>query len=462
MDRLLTLARGVVLARLLVPEYFGLLGIALLSMAFLEAFFRTGFGAALVQRRGTITDYLDTAWTAQLLRGVIMAAALFLAAGYIAAFFNVPDARPVIQVISAGLLIRGLTNAGVVYFQKDLQFHKQFIYNIGQAVAAFTVAVPLALLWRNVWALVFGVLAGDFVGLVLSYVIHPYRPRFHFDFQKARELYTFGRWVYLSTLIGFISAQLDKGAVGKLLGATSLGLYQMGSNISNTATREVSEAISLVAFPAYAKLQDDLSRLRRAFLRTWESTACLTLPLALIVFLLAEELIRVVLGPQWLPTAPAVKILAMAGFMGSFVKLCGALFQGTGHPRLEMQLNLAQIVVTAALIYPLTRLMGISGAALSILLGTLATLPFLFRYLVIIRAFGLHDLLKASLAPLSIGLAVCAVTLLAKLGLDTGTLQGLVGIAALNLLVYVGMSCAFWWRFKSGPVQAIAALRSSR
>ncbi|MFC2071731.1 lipopolysaccharide biosynthesis protein [Chloroflexota bacterium] len=356
--RLLSMARIVVLARLLVPQDFGLVGMAMLGMEMLQALTRTGFDAALIQRSGDITSYLDTAWTVQVLKGIIQAGVLFLSAPFIATYFNAPDAQPVIQVIAATSMIKAFDNMGTIYFFKDLQLHKQFVHQTGRFIAGMVVAIPLAFLLRNVWALVFGVLAGDFAGLLLSYTLHPYRPRFCLHFQKAKQLFSFGRWVFLSMLITYLASQIDRIVVGKLLGAVSLGLYQMSRTISTTATNEVSVAIGWVAFPAYAKLQNNLLQLRQAFLRIWETTACISLPAAVMLFLLADEVIRVILGPQWLPAVTIVKILAIAGFISSLISGGVPMFKGVGRPRLEMQLTLLKVVVTIALIYPLTTLWG--------------------------------------------------------------------------------------------------------
>ncbi len=460
-DRLINLARVVVLARILTPNDFGLLGIAMLSLAFVQAFSITGFGEALIQKKEDITSYLDTAWTVSIIRGAIIAVVLYLSAGYVAGFFDTMEAKSVIQVIGSVMLLKGFANQGIIYFQKDLEFHKLFIYDFGRTLAVFVTSVILALLWKNVWALVWGVIAGDIVATILSYVLHPYRPRLRFDFQKAKQLYTFGRWIYLSTLLTFLSAQLDKGVIGKVIGSASLGLYQVGSTISNTATGELSQAISQVVFPAYSKLQLDLSRLRQTFLTTWENTACLTLPLSILVLILAGGIVQVVLGPQWLPAVTAVRILAMAGFFTSLIRICGALLQAIGKPRLHMQLNLVQIAVAGILIYPLTRLMEINGAALAMLGGALLAIPFALRYIKTHVNIPVKDFLKASMASVILSLAVGVISITVGFS-HSENLMGLVLILALNLVVYIGISFALWWWFKSGPVRIIVALRNDK
>ena len=461
-DRLVSLIRVVVLARLLTPESFGLLGVAMLFMAVIDSFSWPGYTQALIYKKGDIATYLNTTWTILVSRGVAIGLIMFLGAGYAANFLGAPDARPVIQALSINPILNGLFNPGIVYFEKDLQFHKVFIYKISQSVTGVIVPVILALLWRNVWALVIGMIAGNIVGLALSYIIQPYRPRFHFELKVARELFVYGRWITLSVLITFLATQLDKGVVSRFLGPVSLGLYQVGYNISSAAAGSVGSAVSQVAFPTYSKLQDNYLHLRQTFQKIMESTICITLPVTLILFILADGLVEVVLGPQWLPAIPVVRYIALASFLGSFIKVCGALFNGIGRPRLEMQLYLVEIILIAALIYPLTKLMGISGASLSVLGGMVVAMPFLFYYLFSHLKLGFRDLMKALYTPLSFGLTIGIVTILARLVFNSLTIQGFVVILLLDLLAYVGINYVFWRKFKTGPIQAMALLATNR
>ena len=168
--RIFDLIRIVVLARLLQPHDFGLLGIALLTLAILETFSQTGFGPALIQKKDSVEGYLNTAWTVSIIRGVALFIILYLIAPYAAGFFESPQAGPIIQVVGFTLLLGAFTNAGVIYFQKELQFNKQFVYELSATLADFVVAVSAALLLRSVWALVFGYLAAAVVRLIVSYL----------------------------------------------------------------------------------------------------------------------------------------------------------------------------------------------------------------------------------------------------------------------------------------------------
>ena len=210
-----------------------------------------------------IKDFLDSAWTVLIIRGIVLFLILYFVAPLAAAFFKSPEAIELIRVIGLALLLRAFTNIGVVYFRKELEFNKQFIYQVSQVIAEFTVAVTAALLLRNVWALVFGMLAANAVGCVVSYIIHPYRPRLDLNLGRAKELFSFGKWILASSVIIFLLNQGDDIFLGKLLGITFLGFYQMAFRVSNLMTTEISHTIAQVTFPAYSIVQDNISSLRR-------------------------------------------------------------------------------------------------------------------------------------------------------------------------------------------------------
>ena len=362
----LGLIKLVILARFLAPNDFGLFGIALLALSTLETFTQTGFQAALVQKKEGITQYLDTVWTASVIRGSILFIIILLSAPYVALFFNTPKASLIIQVIGVSMFLGGFTNIGIIYFQKELEFNKQFAYRLSTTVVEFVVVLSAALIFKNVWALVFGLLAGSLAGLVVSYVIHPYRPHFRLDLGKARELSGFGRWVFGSTILVFLVTQGDDAFVGKVLGATMLGFYQMAYRISNMPATEITHIISEVTFPAYSKMQDDLSRLREAYLRVLQLTAFLSFPISGLIFILGPDFTKIFLGEKWMPMVPAMQVLVLYGLFRAIGATTGVVFMAVGKPEIRTKIQFAQLILLAILIYPLITHWGIVGASIAV------------------------------------------------------------------------------------------------
>lgn len=370
------LARTIVLARVLVPDDFGLIGFALLAMSVLAIFSKIGFDIALIQGKDGTDLYLDTAWTAQVARGIVVSGVLFAAAPLVSMFFDAPEVVPIVRVIALAELFRGFTSIGIIYFRKELEFGKQFLYEFSGIVADLAVAIPAALILRSVWALVFGLLAGQFVQFIMSYVIHPYRPRLKIDLRELGQLFRFGKWILSSSILAFLLTQGDAILVGRILGATALGFYQMAYRLSNLPATQITQVISQVSFPAYSKLQDNAERLRKAYLEVLQLTFFISIPLATVIFILAPNFTALFLGEKWIPMVGAMKILVFWGALRSITASAGALLTGVGRPDITAKLQFTRLLVFATLVYPFTVRWGIIGTALVVCGVALLFTPF--------------------------------------------------------------------------------------
>ncbi|MBU1473510.1 MAG: lipopolysaccharide biosynthesis protein [Acidobacteria bacterium] len=366
-------ARIIIVARILSPDDFGLMGIAMLLMMSLQMFSQTGIDSALIQKKTDIQGYLDVAWTILFIRGVVLYLFLYLIAPVAARFFNEPDAVLLIQAIGLFYLFSSVGNIGVIYFLKELKFNKQFIYQGSKVLTEFVVAVVLAITLRNVWALVFGLLAGCLAQVIISYIIHPYRPRFCVNLLKVKELLYFGKWIFGAGGLYFLITQGDDIFVGKLLGVTMLGFYQMAYKISNTPATEISKVVSDVTFPAYSKIQDDKDKLRSGLHKVLQIITITAFPLGCLIFILAPDFTLLFLGQKWMPMVPAVRVLAVVGLIRSIVSTGGALFWAVGKPKIETLLMTFQLLIILALIYPFTSNYGLVGASIVILISMFLT-----------------------------------------------------------------------------------------
>jgi len=380
-ERLFGFVRTVILARLLAPDDFGLMGIALLVILILEVFSETGIQAALIHRNQKIEPYFDTAWTLQAGRGIIQFGIVFVAAPYVAQFFHVPSAAGFFRVIAIAVLMRGFSNVGVVVFSKELEFNKQYLYQTSGIMADFAVSILAVFLLRNVWALAFGHLAGNLARCLTSYIIHPYRPHLKIEKAKARDLLGFGKWVTVSSILVFIGANGDDAVVGKALKSSALGFYQMAYRISQIVISEVVVVLSRVSFPVYAKLQDSLAELQKSYSRLASFSSALTIPMATGILLLGRDVTQVVLGAKWLPMVPALSFLAVAALLESVVFTGTPLFIGSGNPKFEFEMQLVRAVILVIFILPLTLRWGLSGAALTVVLSAVGMAILFYRKL---------------------------------------------------------------------------------
>jgi O-antigen/teichoic acid export membrane protein len=436
-QQLFNLARLIILARILAPHDFGLLGIALLTMATLDTFSQTGFQAALIQKKEDIKSHLDAAWTVLILRGLILFTILYLIAPYAAVFFNAPEAKPIIQVIGLAVLLQAFTNIGVIHFQKELEFNKEFIYQFAGTLADFIVAVSAVLILQNVWALVFGLLAGSATRCFVSYLIHPYRPHLSSDLGKAKELFGFGKWILGSSILIFLITQGDDIFVGKLLGVTALGFYQLAYRISNMPATEITHVISQVTFPAYSKLQDNLPKLREAYLKVLQLTAFLSFPIAGLIFVLAPDFTRIFLGEKWMPMVPAIQVLVFAGLVRSIAATTGPIFQAIGKPKIDTKLQIVRLFVIAVLIYPFTIKWEILGASIVVFLSIfVSNIGFSFNAIKITKC-GIKNFGRIMVFSMINGIIMVSSIFALKINIST------IGILDFLLLISIGISIYF-------------------
>jgi PST family polysaccharide transporter/lipopolysaccharide exporter len=381
-DRGLQIVKLVVVAALLGPEALGLIGIALLTLAVLEVFSNLGMDVALIQRREENVDaYLDTAWVMQTARGLVLAAVAWVAAPGVAAFFNEPSSVDIVRAMGLSPLLLGLRNPAVMYFQKNLEFHRQFGYQVSGTVLDVTVAVALAVATGSVWALVFGKIAGDATRLLVSYLIHGYRPSPRFELVRARELFGYGKWIMAAGVSAFLLGQGDDVFVGWFLGASALGLYQLAYRLANAPAREITMVVSTTMLPTYAKLQDDLPAVREAYFRVLQFTSFLTFPMSVGILLTTPAFVAGFLGEAWLPMVPVMQALTLWGLLLSVGANVGPVFRALGRPDLETKVQFGKLVLVAVLIYPLTDAYGLLGTAAAVILASLLVSEPLANYL---------------------------------------------------------------------------------
>jgi len=437
-NRGLGFVRTIILARLLAPSDFGLLGIAMLAISTLETFSQTGFQAALIQKKGNVESYLDTAWTVSAIRGVVLFLILYLFAPVVAKFFNSPQAVLVIKVIAVSTLLSGFRNIGILFFQKELEFNKQFTYEFSATLVDITIAITLAFMLRNVWALVWGGLAANFVRLFMSYILHPYRPRIRLDKGEFKELFGFGRWVLGSSILGFLVVQGDDIFVGKMLGVTALGFYQMAYLISNLPATEITHVISQVTFPAYSKLQNDVKRLREAYLDTLQLTAFVSIPIAGGIFILAPEFTEIFLGAKWMPMVPAMQVLVLAGLVRSIQATTGPIFLAVNRPEIEPRWQTVRLLVLIILIYPLSINWGILGTSIAVFFSTfVSTLGFGFMVLKVTKC-EIPSFFKTIILPFINASFMILILLILK------NSNPLTGIWQFILYIGTGIICYFF------------------
>lgn len=379
---LLSLVRSIILARLLTPEIFGLMNLALVFIRGVETFTRTGFAAALIQRQHDFETARDTAFTLLAVRGIILTLVVYLAAPLVGAYYENETQTTLVGILAFAFLISGFENINIVAHQRDLNFKKVVYHELGVALLGFVVVVICAYYMRSVWALAIGYLTTAVTSLVLSYIVFPGRPRFHVDMKAARELFQYGKFISAAAIVIFIATEIDNLVIGKVLGLTALGYYVLAFTLANLPTTHFSKVISRVMFPAYSKLQNDVVGLQEAYLRVLRIVTTFSIPATVGMMILAPEIIRVVYGNQWLDSVTVLQILAIFGCVRAVSSINGYIYNAIGKPDITFYLTISRFIAIAVMIYPSVKLYGIEGAAVAV------TLPIALEFVIGVGIFS--------------------------------------------------------------------------
>ena len=307
------------------------MALAMIAIRAIETFTRPGIAQALIARQAEFEDAGATAFTLLVARGVLLSLVLVAAAPLVAHFYEAPELETVLQVLSVTFVITGLCNINTIARQRELEFRR--LTYIGQASNLIGTVVTVAVAWwlRSVWALVIGLIVQISANAALSYVFVGGRMRFAFNAEVARDLFRYGKFITASAIVTFVITELDSAVIGKVLGTTQLGFYALAATIATMATLSVSQIASGIMMPAYSKLQNDLPKLRSAYLRALSLMAFLVAPVSAGLICLAEPLLYVVYGEKWLAAAVPLQVLAFVGLPRALLIFNGYLFEGIGQ-----------------------------------------------------------------------------------------------------------------------------------
>jgi O-antigen/teichoic acid export membrane protein len=368
---------GVLLARLLAPSDFGLVALASIVLGVLRPLGNLGLANALVQRRNLSDRDVRTAFTFSVLLGLVLAAAIAIAAPVGASIMREPRVVAVLRVLSLGFAFQGASIAAGGLLRRQLHFKQQFFIEVGSYLVGYAgVALTLAISGYGVWSLVIGGLCQTLLvtcGL-LAVVRHSVRPLV--ATRELGELLHFGVGSSAAAFVNYLAVNGDSFVVGRWLGPSSLGLYNRSYALMNLPYSYVASVMSSVLFPALARVQEEPDRLRRAYLILTQLTAMIAAPAMGILAVGAPHLVRTLYGPQWNGVVVPLQILCAAGYFRALYHLGGIVAQSVGrvYTELRNQAVYAALVILGALAGFSRGLGGVAvGVAIAIVFMFIAT-----------------------------------------------------------------------------------------
>ncbi len=314
-----------ILARLLFPEDFGVLGMAMVFIGLVITVNELGLGAAIIQRKHIEDKHLSTSFGISLAAGAVLCIIAIVVSPFIAGFYNTELVKPIICILSIGFIFGPLGAIHRSLLEKQLDFKSIAISEAGAAILSGAVSVSLAFTGFGVWSLVIGQLVGSLLRAVLLWVRCRWRPSLSFSFSHFKELFGFGANVMGSNSLNYVQQNADYLIVGRFLGASALGFYTLAYQLATFPLTRLSWLVTRVTFPAFSVIQDDNIALRQGYLKVIKYISLVTFPLLAGLLVVAPEFVPVVFGAKWMPMILPLQILCLAGVLRSVFTTVGSI-----------------------------------------------------------------------------------------------------------------------------------------
>jgi len=437
-DKVIAAIQLMVVARLLTPADFGVMAAsATIVLAFLTIS-ELGLESALIAKTEVDQKDLSVAWTVAIVRGIVMATSLWVAADVIGQAMQMPQLASLLRVHAWLLVLQGLQSPVLAIVLKNLNLRMRVIMDLIRRVIEATVIMVLAFWLRNVWALLLGQMIGMGVGSLLSFWVAPFRPRFSL-YRPAWEYFLrYGKHLNVTTLCIFGVMSGGELVIGRILGQEALGLYQIALAIPLLLGVRATVLIHQISMPTYALLQRDRPGVIRVFELQMSLVGLIFVPLAVGVAVLAPVIVPLAFGPQWIAAVEPLRMLCVYAVCAGYLSIMTALHYGANRPDLQMKSWVGQFILYAMLLAPLTMEFGLTGSAVALAACYIAG--------VVLQGIGTKAVIGTAVGPTfwSVGKACLLAGLLAGIvllmsgGTATPTASWLLVSASLGALGLYG------------------------
>ncbi|MCP5422331.1 MAG: lipopolysaccharide biosynthesis protein [Chromatiaceae bacterium] len=442
--RFIGLFSTLILARLLTPDDFGVAAMGTLVLSLLTQMSEFGTSMHLIRAKEIDDAHCHTAWTVTLLQGCFVAAGLFVAATPAAIYFDEPRVVDVMHVLALAALIGGFENVGPVLMRREMQFSKDFRFNVFKKLFVFVATVSSAFALRSYWALVIGNLVGTSVGVVLSYVVHKYRPRF--SLARGREYLQFGLAIIPLALANTLRDMLPSFLAAGAGSTSTLGSFRVASELSSMFTTEIVTPMGRGLLPNYARLADRPDELSAMYRRILGLVALVCLPVGAGVSAISSDLVFVLLGPQWGFAGELMQYFAIGAAIFAFsVAMVNQILVATGHEQRAAKLAWVRLGITLPVLWAGLQIGGVVGLSQATIVAPLLSLVQIYREVSRVVTLTVPVLLGAVWRPaLAAACMFLAVKLLHAEAVDSAVVRLALDILA-GAVVFVLSVLGLWW-----------------
>jgi PST family polysaccharide transporter len=342
-----------ILARILSPSEFGLVGMALLVITALDILRDFGIGASLIYRQRDGQAAANLAFLLSAVIGVMLFVGNWLLAPFVTVFFktNGPEETAtvtgLVQVLGFSLLFAGLGSTQDALLQKAIDYRRRMIPEVGRTLIKGVLQVALALAGFGVWSLVWGQVIGEACATILLWTVSSWRPTRLLDRTLLRPMVNYGTQIMMVGGLGWLVADIDYLIIGRFLGDAALGLYTLAFRIPELIIRNLAQAVSNVAFPVAARFQEDKAAMRHAYLTMQHYMLAILAPLGFGLFAVTPSLIHILFQDKWEPAIPVMELLSIYMVLSGISHWPGVVYKAVGRPDILNRLSFLKLVLLA-------------------------------------------------------------------------------------------------------------------
>jgi len=302
----LDIGSSIILARILFPEDFGLMGIVYIAIQFARRLASFGFSTVLVQMKEVKDEHYDTVYIMNMVLMGLVTGFLFFSAPYYANFFDNQKLNLILKVIAFDFLLKAFASVPTSILKRHMNFRLLGLSDtIGRFASIFSTLI-MAFSGLGVWSLVLGTMFGSFCQrtAVISFARRhtPWKPRLRFRWWALKDSFSFGTWVYISSFVHFGVNKIDFFLIGKFLGLSQLGLYERAFSLMSLPRKKIVRKVNTVLFSGFSRIQDDNERVVRGLMRVITYLSIIAYPMMIWLFFVAPSLISVLYGEKWMAT----------------------------------------------------------------------------------------------------------------------------------------------------------------
>jgi O-antigen/teichoic acid export membrane protein len=441
LGRLISFANTIVLARLLSPDDYGLMAMAMVVCGFIGFFNEIGLGSAIIQRKDISQEQLNGAFSISVIASILLYGFTYLLAPSIGDFYNNYQISEMLIVLAITFVIGAFSTVSNALISKNMQFKALAGIEFITIVLHTTITLVLALLDYKAWSLVYGFVAAQLVRAILVAFFAKWKPTNFGEFKKAVSLIKFGLTVTYSRLTWYAYSNAATFIIGKVSGEKQLGVYSMATTLAGLPTEHLTSLIRQVASPVFSKLQDDLTQLNNLLYGFTAGLALITFPILVGMAATAPELIPILLGDQWFGVVFPLQALAVMGLINSISPLLTQALTSTGNVN-----TTAKYTTLCSIVVPLSVLFGVMWEGIN---GVAIVLPLVYGALLIILLFICKKYIQLNLA-MYLSTLITPISGSIVMGISV-YVSNLLLVDHLNLIllfvleVSFGVVIYFWW-----------------